>query len=320
MSRLVLVELTRLRWRRAVQWLLLAAVVLTVVIGAVAAWSTRPPSDEEIRRLDRIVAREADQPYVQQDLRRCEQRPRQYGLEATDPDTVRMACEDLVLPRREWFGGRPELALGREVGQSGFAVSLVLTGIALLVGTTFVGHDWATGSVTNQVLVEPRRLRLWAAKAVAVVLATAVATALLLLAFWSGLAAVAAARDLAVSGSAVDALVAQSWRTVLLAAGAAFGGCAVATLLRSTVATLGVVIVGAVVLPVALVLVLGGEDVLALTPPGNVVAVLVDGWTTYDDRGRPQVRSAGAGGLYLLLLLAAAALASAVSFRRGDVG
>ena len=38
----------------------------------------------------------------------------------------------------------------------------------LLLGTTFAGHDWNTGSMSNQLLFEPRRERVWLAKALAV--------------------------------------------------------------------------------------------------------------------------------------------------------
>ena len=46
---------------------------------------------------------------------------------------------------------------------SGLAV-VVSHLLLVLVGTTFVGHDWNSGSMSNQLLFEPRRLRVWAAK------------------------------------------------------------------------------------------------------------------------------------------------------------
>ena len=45
---------------------------------------------------------------------------------------------------------------------------IVLAILMMLAGTTFAGHDWASGSVSNQLLFEPRRPLVWAAKAAVV--------------------------------------------------------------------------------------------------------------------------------------------------------
>ncbi len=71
MRRLTGVELTRLRWRRAVLLLLLIAVAVPVVIGVARVWSTRPVSDSEIARAAENGASE---------IARCADRPRQFGL------------------------------------------------------------------------------------------------------------------------------------------------------------------------------------------------------------------------------------------------
>ena len=48
--RLFTVELTRLRWRRAVVILLVGCVVIPALLWAGLAWSTRPVSDAEIQQ------------------------------------------------------------------------------------------------------------------------------------------------------------------------------------------------------------------------------------------------------------------------------
>ena len=68
--------------------------------------------------------------------------------------------------------------------------------LMLLVGTTFAGHDWNTGSISNQLLFEPRRLRVWLAKLLAVGLVASALAAAVLFAHWTGLSAVSSARDL----------------------------------------------------------------------------------------------------------------------------
>ena len=47
MRRLMGVELTRLRWRRAVLVLLLLALIVPVLVFAITAWNTRPYSEAE---------------------------------------------------------------------------------------------------------------------------------------------------------------------------------------------------------------------------------------------------------------------------------
>lgn len=340
MRRLVEVELTRLRWRHAVHWLVLAALVATVLLGALAAWSTRPLSGAEAQRVERAVEREAAQPHVRQSLRDCVRDPEGYLGDTTvlDPDAppdagadpgsgiepgsdaaVR-ACEDALAPRPEWFGGRPELDLGRQAEESGLALSVVLACLVLLVGTTFAGHDWGTGSVTNQLLVEPRRLRLWTAKAAAVALGAVALTAVSLATFWAGLRLVAATRGLEVTGADRAEAWMLCWRTLLLTAGTAVGCYALTMLVRGTVAALGIVALAVAVLPVVSVLVTGSDAGFGWTPAGNVAAVLDDGLVLWSASGGAELLTAGEGARYLLVLLAAVLVPSALSFRRGDVG
>ena len=62
-----------------------------------------------------------------------------------------------MLPQVEWYTNRPALDLDAQRRESGLAVVVVLTMLLVLVGTTFVGHDWNSGSMSNQLLFEPRR-------------------------------------------------------------------------------------------------------------------------------------------------------------------
>ena len=66
----------------------------------------------------------------------------------------------------------------------------------MLVGTTFAGADWNSGSMSNQLLFEPRRSRVWLAKAAAVLVLAVVTSAVLLAAFWGALALLAQSRDI----------------------------------------------------------------------------------------------------------------------------
>ena len=60
----LLVELTRLRWRRAVLLLLVAVVVLPALLLTTTAWNTRPMSEAEIDSL-------LSERYAQREVARC---------------------------------------------------------------------------------------------------------------------------------------------------------------------------------------------------------------------------------------------------------
>lgn len=318
MMRLVRVELTRLRWRRAIVALLLAAVVVPALIAGSRIWATRPISQEEIDAAARTGAAEIQQ---------CISRPRDFGL---SPDGAEQQCRDMVVG---WYTGRQQLSMmGERNGGSGVGVVAVLMAILLLVGTTFVGHDWNTGSMSNQLLFEARRTRVWTAKALAVSIVALATATVVSVAYWLVLRLTIHLRDIPVRDGGLTDSLAFGLRGALFATAAALGGYALTMLFRSTVATVGVLfgvsIAGGIVISV-----LGlGEQ---WQPQKNVSAIVKNG-TTYwvqpplscegravgpDDeqclgeRELPLWR----GAAYYGLPLVAAVGASVVSFRRRDV-
>lgn len=326
MMRLLKVELTRLRWRRTVVLLLLAAVVVPAVIWASTAWNTRPVSEADLAAAEQMAAEEAAQPWVEQELRRCERRPQRYGGQGTTADQ----CAELVLPRAENYLWRQELDVAQVPQDEGTAAVTVLAILLLVVGTTFAGHDWNTGSMSNQLLFEPRRLRVWLAKALAVALTGIVVSAVTLVAFWAATSALAAQRDIAVSGQTWADIASFSLRGVTLVTGAALIGYALTMLFRSTVATLAVafVVVGAGSL--ILMAVFGEERAMPLLLPTNALAFLQDGleyyaWSAGCDGGMGMETdctgqiSLQAGATYLFGMLALAVALSVAFFRRRDL-
>jgi hypothetical protein len=331
MTRLLKVELTRLRWRRAVLLLLGAAVVIPVVIGIGTVWDTKPPSADERARVDAMVVEESQQPYIKRQLKQCLKKPQQYGVNARSGD-VQAECEGIVLPRAEWFADYRELDLVEERQQgSGLAVVVVVSLLLVLAGTTFAGHDWNSGSMSNQLLFEPRRTRVWLAKG-GVILGVSFTLCLVVIScYWLALFAVARSRDLpATTGLLVDCLQ-MGLRGALVAGLSALGGFALTMLFRSTVATLGVLFA---------VTIAGGLLIAALGiserwyPQINLMAVVTDGATYYPQvpdecfGSRPPegvncdteaTLSAAQGAAYLGPLLLAGSAASLLSFRRRDV-
>lgn len=272
MRRLLGVELTRLRWRRAVLVLMAACVLIPVVIFAVTAWTTRPVSDADLQQAQQQVQRQLDDPRFQRQLERCEQRPERYGV----ADAAE--CEQMMSPQVDWFLDRPQLQLQQIPSEQGMAVIIFVTGLLMLAATTFVGADWNSGSMSNQLLFEPRRTRIWLAKAGVLTVAAAVALAAILAGFWAGLWLLAAARGIDPPPGVLDRAVATGGRGVALAAAAVLGAYAVTMLFRSTVFTLGALF--AVVIGSTIVLSALGFSQQWM-PHLNVAAVIFDGAQYY---------------------------------------
>jgi ABC-2 type transport system permease protein len=332
MIRLLRVELTRFRWRRAVLLLVAAAVLVPTVIFGATVWNTRPVSDAELQRIQQQVETDASSPSYQRQVRRCVEHPQRYG--ARGADDVQAACEDMILPRVEWYTARSPLSLDNErKAGSGFAVSIVLTMLLLLLGTTFVGHDWNSGSMSNQLLFEPRRLRLWVAKGAVVLVAGTVVAGVVLAAYWTGLWLVAEHRDISIRDGAVSAAYHQALVGALLAGFAGLGGYALTMLFRSTVATLGVLFAVSIAGPLLITIlnVPGGQK---LMPQNNYGAIMVDHFTfsDYESDACQQDQMGGGDGsacevrmtrtegtVYFGVLLLLAGVPSVLSFRRRDV-
>lgn len=325
MNRLLKVELLRLRWRRAVLILAAAAILVPVLIGAAVAWNTRPLSGPEQQRINQQVQQATENDGSKRRYEKCLKNPDRFGANAADPQAD---CSTFFLPQPEWFGGRPELNLAQEVGNSAPGVIVIVTLLALLVGTTFAGHDWNTGSMTNQLLFEARRLRVWATKGLAVLLASTVVAALGVALFWLVLRVTAGSRDLPVTGHTMHLIWTQGLRGVALAAVAGLGGYALTMLFRSTVGTLGILFGISVVLPILLAVTQfpGFERWL---PTNNLGAWVLGHVTYYDSSLSTCDRNSGQGceatitlakaAVYLGGALLIAAVPSALSFRRRDV-
>lgn len=272
---LYLVELTRLRWRRAVLALAVLAAAVAVLVVTVMAWNTRPLSDDDQARVDAQLEqlKEDNLREHQRMLADCEKRPADFGV-----GTAEQCADNLYYsePDETWLGYRAQLDDGM-VLDSGTAVAIIAILLALLLGTTYAGADWNTGSLSNQLLFRPRRPQVWLAKTAAATTAGLVMATVTAGLYWGVIALLVATRDLDFGTAAFWKVVAgQAGRGIGLAAGAALLGTGLAMLLRSTVATLGMVIAAGV-----------GSTILFNTLPvdglrrwtldGNLLAVLRDG-------------------------------------------
>ena len=331
MKDLLRVELTRLRWRRAVVVLLAACLLAPAAIWVGTAWSTRPFSADEVAAAEQMAARDADQSWVRREIKACEKSHGDYSG-STEP----VDCAELIMPTVQNYLYRPTLDVPSVLRDQGVALVTILAVLVLILGTTFVGHDWNTGSISNQLLFEPRRRRVWLSKAIAVLLTGFVVAAVVLLAFWGATAALAAQRDIEVTAAQWSDVRATTARAVVLVGLSGLLGYALTMLFRSTVATLGVglgVAAGGSLGILALV----GEGGLRWLLPSNALAVLNDGfdyyvWNPACDGGYASdsgfVTGAAScmrtislvdGSLYLGVVLVVVAAASLWSFQRRDL-
>jgi ABC-2 type transport system permease protein len=324
MIRLLGVELTRLRWRRAILVLLAACFVVPGAIVATTAWNTRPVSGAELRAAQVQVDRLRHQRQFEREIRACGLHPERFGATASDD------CEAQVGPQVSWFVSRPPLDVGDISRGVGPTVVALLAGLLMLLGTTFAGADWNSGSMSNQLLFEPRRLRVWAAKAGAVFVVAGVTGAVVLAGFWAAVLILASSRGIDVPSHLTSFIRGESLRGVALVAVSALGAFAVTMFFRSTVATLGVLF-GVALVGSLLLAALGVS--IRWFPHANVAAWLLDGYRYSVDP--PASCQFGQGSravcsgertitltdavAYLGTLLVIALALSAASFRRRDV-
>jgi hypothetical protein len=233
LHKLVGVELTRFRSRRAILLLVAAAIVLSGLFAAKLAWDTRPITPEDLATAKAQAAINAKDRQVQADLKACRAGPRSTSAPAAPLEQ----CAETILPRPESYLARGPLVVDDVLPGHGVAVAIVLVVLMMLAGATFAGADWASGSMSNQLLFESQRSRIWTAKALALGLGVLVVTALGLLAFWVPVRLVALQRDIAVGG---DLQADVGWhlvRALVLAVVGAVLAYGLTMLFRHTVAT-----------------------------------------------------------------------------------
>lgn len=340
MIRQILVELTRLRWRRAILVLLASSLVIPLAVALIMILSTSAPTAADQRQAEKQQAQIARM--TQRDFDRCLANPDRYGIDAADPDELDRLCRDytgidyLGEDNGDYYYNVSILRPDREIEEgSGLLVAIVLVAWAFLVGTTFVGHDWNTGSMSNQVLVRSRRGLIWSAKGLAVAAVGAVVALVGAGAYTLLMYAVASSREFpSLAPGALGDLLAFDARIALFAAAAGFGGYALTMLSRSTVFSLGLIF-GIALIGETLLNTVGPEDPGPWSPTYNAAAIVTDGTTYYVrtpdicysgesvpadvDCSGERTRTLGQGVGYYAVVLGLLGAASAVSFRRRDL-
>jgi hypothetical protein len=322
-TRLLSVELNRFRSRRTIALLALATILAAVAFAAATAWQTRPLTQADRTDAAAQADLEGERPERQAEVRACRADPHAYlGPDATPDD-----CADALIEPPESYYPREALDLGTVLNRRGVEVALVVVGLLVIAGATFVGADWVSGSLTSQLLFEPRRSRVWLAKAGAVTIGSGLVTLVALSAFWLALGVVAQARDITMPSSDVTRVVWHVVRGVALGMGAGLGAFALTLVFRHTVATLALLFVYAV----------GGEIAVNVLPFEGAgrwsVGNNAFGWLAPQHRyfdatisctpgercSSMQVMTHLEAGTFLGILLAVSVVLSLVWFSRRDV-
>lgn len=320
--RLLLAEVHRLLARRAVVILLVIGFVLSVVVSGAALWNGRPIGADDLAaaqaQLEQSFGPRALQ-QMQRDVAQCEENPRRYG------GGPGFDCEQ-IRPQAQDFIGREVLEPRSLRDYLLIPLTLLLGLLSLIAGTTFVGAEYASGSMSNLLLFEPRRGRVWAAKVAAVlVVTTAFAVLVLGIAMLVSFTAAVAWSDVSWTGTDSWHAAYATARGIAVVVASAVVGVAMTLALRATIATVGLVLGYALV----------GETLLravaqqAVEPwlLGSHLAAFLRGRLVLRDysevmgRGRPDVTvlHVQTSAYYLGALLLALLLVTWVTFRRRDV-
>lgn len=243
---LVGVELRRLWWRRLTK----AAVVAVVLFTGAMVYNAYTASAPErlAQQLDDFRTMTQQAPQM---LEECKKQEAIERDRSGDP-AVDFGCDQQQTPTLEDMGLVLPVA---DVITEGIAKvgALLLAFVALLLGASFVGAEFSTGSMGTWLTFAPRRLRVASSKLTAAALAGAGIALLGLVLGNLGARMVAVVNrpgdDLVLPDppQLTDPLALLGLRVVALAVGAGIVGAALALLLRHTAAIIGVVLGYAVV-------------------------------------------------------------------------
>lgn len=321
LGRLLVTELRRLRSRRVT---LVAGLVLLAALGLfqlVVNAQVSPPSAAQVTEQQRYFD-EAHQQWEQQHVAQEKECLEAGGSQA-----------DCVWPEPTPADYALTASPFADVAPVALQMSAYLTLLtAFVVGASFMGAEYSTGSLANWLTFVPRRLLVYASKLGAVLVASAVAGAVanfLMLGLVVLLTRVHGG-DLVGLGD----VAATAGRAVPLACLAGVAGFVFALLTRHTVAALGIALGYLVVSAVLGGLAANADGPLAWLPPwlpeNNVAAFLEHGTTytqyvlTVTEQGASgdsveKHISFGHSALYWAVLLVVAVVSAALVFRRRDV-
>lgn len=225
MIRLVAAELVRYRSRRAVRFVALISmlgIALTAVLVFVNSDRSQDPTRYEAQVADCVRFHESREG---------------AGFVPPEFEDAEEFCRQAALPPEEAFDERFHLTSVQDVVE-GATVFLIILGLAL--GASFIGAEWGAGTLATTLTWEPRRVRLFVAKAVAAFLFVFMSAALLEVALGLALVPAAAFRGTTAGTDAewLRETIGVILRGSLIASILAVCGMAIASVARNTTTAL----------------------------------------------------------------------------------
>ncbi|MDN5797773.1 MAG: ABC transporter permease subunit [Intrasporangium sp.] len=323
-ARLVAVELRRLWWRRLTKALLVLAVLFTgmTVYGTYQATSSAN-LEQQLRDYQQTSAQF---PEMLRDCQRAQAEARQSGDADAD-----LGCSEMTPPTPQ--------DLGLESPQAGaLTVSLSATNaalyafLALVLGASFVGAEFSSGSLGTWLTFEPRRHRVAASKLVAAAAGgaaiAALGLALTVLGAWvvSQVNRPDPALQLPTATGPGDSVTQMLLRCLLVGVIAAVAGVALALLVRNTGAVVAIVLGYSIVVEGIIAQGLGRGGLVPWLPLKNLEAFIQRGTTYFTEQctaegcqSQQMTLSYTHGWVYLSVFMAALVAVALWLFRRRDV-
>lgn len=254
-------ELSRLTKRRFVRWLVAGTMAVMVAIAAGFFLSNEKVGPDQLAKAKAGAEQEYQNALRQaeQDRLNCERSPGSNDYPAD--------CTQLYQPQPQDFSPDwhmpPTFSFKTEFGGVITTFAAIFFLLGFVVGASYVGAEWSSGSMMNLLLWRPRRLEVLSTK-LGVLLGAMAALSSVVAVLWT-LAFLA----IATTRGNTDGMTAGAWRStaltelravVLILLGAAIG-FGLASLGRHTAVALGVAAGVVVVLQFGLYLVLSNADV-----------------------------------------------------------
>lgn len=328
MMRLTKVELRRLYSRRLTTIAVLGALVITGLMLFGAYQEAKPLSKAETTA-QRAQFDQAHKDWVAngaQQVQDC--LTQQAETRKTDPKAD-FGCNQMEPKWANW--GKPEAKFTQMMPNVLLAGSYLLAFVAFLVGAGFVAAEFSSGSMANWLTFEPRRMRVYASKLVAVGLGLIPVTVALLGLLTAGSWVIVGnyASTAGTTAKVWGDLALMGGRALALAVAAAVAGAAMGVLLRHTAAVLGIAVGYLVLVEGVFGQALQGARPWLLQLNFNawlqhgatyfIQTCKTDAQGNYNCQGVEKTLTFGHGSTYLGLLVVFAVGLAALVFRRRDV-
>jgi ABC-2 type transport system permease protein len=239
MIRLTTVELRRLIARRLTV-IGVAAVLLITAFLLFATWRNSQPLSAAQQQQNQVMFEQIHKDWELHGKENRAQCEKDYATQPDPKPKMEEMC-NYVEPKLEDFG-KPKTIFAEAIPDLLLGSAYLLAFAAFLIGASFLGAEFSSGAISNWLTFEPRRLRVYGSKLLALAIG-AIPLAVVVLAIVLGgtfLIIDHLGTTAGTTGKVWGDLTATAGRAVLLSAAAGALGGVVGLLLRHTAAAIGV--------------------------------------------------------------------------------